>query len=162
MLLGPLLGGLLSSPEGYHGYGMLEAYPYALPNIFAAAIYTIAAICVAFGLEETLENIKHTNERPFHKLWKKLTTRFQCKDSTSTYTTLTSEDPESPQSQVTLLPLHPQSPPPNPKSKLPFRRIWTWNVFCTLLAHFIIAGHLTTFTSLWAIFLSTPPPPTKH
>ena len=41
-----------------------------------------------------------------------------------------------------------------PKKKLPFRRIWTTNVLLTLLAHFLTAFHLGTFSNLWFIFLS--------
>lgn len=56
---------------------------------------------------------------------------------------------------------------PNPKQKrekaiprykqtLPFRRIFTPNVVCTLIAHGLLACHLGTFNSLWFVFLSTP------
>ncbi|KAL2072062.1 hypothetical protein VTL71DRAFT_11405 [Oculimacula yallundae] len=42
------------------------------------------------------------------------------------------------------------------KRKLPFRRIFTYNVICTLVAHTLLAIHLGTFNSLWFVFLSTP------
>lgn len=35
-------------------------------------------------------------------------------------------------------------------------RVCTYNVLCTMLAHFIITGHLGTFSTIWSIFLSTP------
>jgi hypothetical protein len=152
MLLGPLVGGLLSSENGN---GVLKAYPYAPPNIFAAAVYALAAIGVFLGLEETLEHFKHAEGSVIQRLWKKLTTRKDNDDHG--YTAISSEEPDSPTSPVKLNQYHDENIiPPKPKAKLPFRRIWTWNVLCTMLAHFIIAGHIATFTNLWAIFLSTP------
>jgi MFS family permease len=152
MLLGPLVGGLLSSENGN---GVLKAYPYAPPNIFAAIIYTIAALGVFFGLEETLEHFKHHEGSIIQRYWKKLTSR--APSPSDGYTAIDSDESNSPQSVVTLVNF-PESLTsiPKPKARLPFRRIWTWNVICTMLAHFIIAGHIATFTNLWAIFLSTP------
>ena len=40
--------------------------------------------------------------------------------------------------------------------KLPFRRIFTFNVVMTFVAHFFLAFGAGTFNSLWAVFLSTP------
>lgn len=57
---------------------------------------------------------------------------------------------------------HNSSPeePPTPRSqRLPFRDIWTPNVIRTMIAQFIVSGHLGTFASLWAIFLSLPTRP---
>jgi MFS family permease len=164
MLLGPLVGGLLSSGNGN---GVLKAFPYAPPNIFAAAIYTIAAISVFLGLEETLEHFKHHEGSIIQRLWKKLTARSHT--PSHGYTVIDSSEPNSPESTVTLVNFPEPSSDSNsgaskPKARLPFRRIWTWNVLCTMLAHFIIAGHIATFTNLWAIFLSTPlsNPKTQH
>lgn len=39
---------------------------------------------------------------------------------------------------------------------LPFRRIFTFNVVMTFVAHFFLAFGVGTFNSLWAVFLSTP------
>ncbi|CZR66360.1 related to E.coli tetracycline resistance protein TCR1 [Phialocephala subalpina] len=157
MLLGPLVGGLLSSQDGARTF---KAYPYALPNIFAAAIYTIAFIGVFFGLKETHESLKHTEGSLARRLWTKLSKRDTSMDHN--YAALDSDEPDSP---VKLSPLsqHIETQlPPKKKAKLPFSRIWTWNVCCTMLAHFIIAGHIATFTNLWAIFLSTPVEDSKH
>ncbi|RYP57631.1 hypothetical protein DL769_009373 [Monosporascus sp. CRB-8-3] len=41
-------------------------------------------------------------------------------------------------------------------AKLPFRRIFTFNVVMTFVAHFFLAFGVGTFNSLWAVFLSTP------
>ena len=147
MLLGPLVGGLLSSE---HGHGILKAYPYAAPNMFIATMYALGATGVFFGLEETLESLQNTEGSFARRLWKKLMQSRGVSDDHQ-YAALDAEDDEA------TIPLTlPLQSPPKRKAKLPFQRIWTRNVICTLLAHFIIAGHLGTFTNLWAIFLSTP------
>ncbi|KAM3086316.1 hypothetical protein ACMFMG_000452 [Clarireedia jacksonii] len=144
MLLGPLVGGLLSSENGN---GILKAYPYAPPNIFAAAVYAIAAIGIFLGLNETLEHFKHAEGSVIQRL-RRFTTKRGSEDHG--YTAIEAAEPDPHTSPAGL------NPTPKPKVKLPFRRIWTSNVLCTMLAHFIIAGHIATFTNLWAIFLSTP------
>jgi hypothetical protein len=55
----------------------------------------------------------------------------------------------------------PTDEPPTPRlprirAKLPFSRIWTANVLFTFTAHFLLAGHVGTFNSLWFVYLSTP------
>jgi hypothetical protein len=45
---------------------------------------------------------------------------------------------------------------PRWRHKLPFKRIFTYNVVCTLIAHTLMATHLGTFNNLWFVFLSTP------
>ncbi|KUJ14606.1 MFS general substrate transporter [Mollisia scopiformis] len=156
MLLGPLIGGLLSSQ---HGGGTFEAHPYAPPNIFAAAVYAIAAIGVLFGLHETLESLKHTEGSLAQRVWNKITSR---EKPMHDYQAIDSDEPDSP-IKMSQLPEHIefQTPPKKP-AKLAFKRIWTWNVVCTMIAHFIIAGHIATFTNLWAIFLSTPVEASEH
>lgn len=91
MLLGPLVGGLLSSQSGK---GMSDVYPYAAPNIFAAAVYAVAALGVLLGLNETLEHFKHLEGSIFHRLWKRFTARSQAEQN---YTVIDSDDePDSP------------------------------------------------------------------
>jgi len=159
MLLGPLIGGLLSSQEGN---GMFKAHPYAAPNIFAAIIYAVAALGVFLGLKETHETLKHTEGSLARRLWNKLTTREKPIDHT--YSAIDSDEPDSPvkMSRFSEQVEDSNQALPKKKAKLAFSRIWTWNVFCTMLAHFIIAGHIATFTNLWAIFLSTPVEESKH
>lgn len=45
---------------------------------------------------------------------------------------------------------------PRYKNKLPFRRIFTYNVVCTLICHGLMAGSMGTFNNIWYSFLSTP------
>ncbi|MCJ1306306.1 hypothetical protein MMC08_009126, partial [Hypocenomyce scalaris] len=155
MLSGPLVGGLLSS---HTGNGSLKAYPYAPPNFFIAAIYAIAATGVFFGLEETLESLQHNTEGSFGwRIWTK-TKQLLFKGNKDDHAYAAVDSGDSP--MVELAPPRTSASllgdVPKRKAKLPFHRIWTFNVLCTMLAHFIIAGHLSTFSNLWAIFLSTP------
>ncbi|KAI9782191.1 MAG: hypothetical protein M1839_005305 [Geoglossum umbratile] len=145
MLLGPLFGGLLSLDEG--------KYPYAPPNLLCAGIFVIAAVGVFFGLEKTLET-HNTEKNLFRRLWRKIkscTNKDQLTDHE--YSHIESSGPIASGSTTSSTP-----PPVAPKRtrKLPFWRIWTFNVVCTMLSHFIISGHLGTFSNLWAIYLSTP------
>lgn len=153
MLIGPLVGGLLSSNKED---GAQAKYPYAAPNIFTAVIYIIAALGVIFGLEETLESLQHDRHSPLRDTWRKFVNKVSGRGLRShEYTAVSAEEPLSPISPSSNSPsLLPKTP--RRKRKLPFRRIWTFNVVCTLLSHFIIAGHLGTFSNLWAIYLSTP------
>jgi MFS family permease len=79
--------------------------------------------------------------------------------------------PDSVEEDVELSPFTPVTPPtpgfpihkhakkksiPRWKQRLPFRRIFTYNVICTLATHTIFATHIGTFNNLWFVFLSTP------
>ena len=167
MLLGPLVGGLLSSPtEG----GLLKRYPYAAPNMLVGTLYMLAALGVGFGLKETLEIHDKAAGSSAHRLWRKAKAYVQGKRNRDghDYAIINSDEPVTPISPISpIFELSPTSDrghdsaplipsPPKRKAKLPFRRMFTFNVICTMFAHFIIAGHLGTFSNLWAIFLSTP------
>lgn len=49
-------------------------------------------------------------------------------------------------------------PPPKPRlhQKLPIRRLFRRNVLATFLAHGLMACHISSFQTLWFLFLSTP------
>ncbi|KAI9844839.1 MAG: hypothetical protein M1837_005257 [Sclerophora amabilis] len=161
MLLGPLVGGFLSSSDKE---GRWRAHPYATPNIFVAAIYIIAAIGVFFVLEETLETIRHTEGSFARRKWN--TVMSYLFTPAHDYHKLPAVAPEEPTVPTNATSIREQivvtdSTPLLSKhlgrlGKPAFHRIWTLNVFCVMFAHFVIAGHLGTFTNLWAIFLSTP------
>ncbi|KAK5122313.1 hypothetical protein LTR85_004224 [Meristemomyces frigidus] len=153
MLIGPLIGGILTSKSGD---GLFHKYPYAPPNLCIAAIYALAAVGVLFSLEETLESLQHGRDGHARRLWRRLTKRIMGDASVEhTYTAIDIDEPVT-TSSPTVEPGTNSNLLPKRTAKLPFWRIWTFNVVCTMLAHFIIAGHLGTFANLWAIFLSTP------
>lgn len=154
-LLGPLVGGFLSSNSKS---GSIERYPYLKPNLCVSAVYLIAAIGVIFGLNETLETLHQSHETYLQRIVRRLHRCFS-KDHIDRdgYTAIREESVSTPlaatsESTTTT----PTSVSRKQKRKLPFRRIWTRNVICTMLSHFVIAGHLATFSNLWVIFLSTP------
>jgi hypothetical protein len=145
-LLGPLIGGFLAHTGSYPA--LLEEYPYAAPNICIATIQVIVTIVISLGLEETLDFGlgKHHDARPSG------TTRREQRHKGD-------DDSVTDISETSRLLRHPT--PNNGDSSrlhsaLGFRDVWTFNVSSTMLAHFIISGHLVTFASLWAVFLSTP------
>lgn len=74
------------------------------------------------------------------------------------YTAVAVDDPEIPVVELT-----PSTPTksrkrvsPQYKKRLPFRRIFTYNVISTLISHGLLAGSMGTFQSIWYSFLSTP------
>ena len=79
---------------------------------------------------------------------------------THQYTALQDQDIDSPASTDSYeLESHLPKSPVKPRTKygrLPFRRIWTRNVICTLFCHGVLALHIGTFNNLWFIHLSTP------
>ncbi|KIV87894.1 hypothetical protein PV11_03410 [Exophiala sideris] len=155
-LLGPLIGGLLSSNA--RDAPSQGRCPYLAPNLCVAAVYMIATLGVLFGLNETLESLQHSNETGLHRTIRRVKSFFS-KESNGhyEYAAVRGNESEAGMSPISPTETSPSIPkPPKRKRKLPFRRIWTFNVVCTMLSHFVIAGHLGTFSSLWAIFLSTP------
>lgn len=63
-VFGPILGGVLSNPYQVdprkpHGKHLLERFPYLLPNIVAAALFTLGIIVGWLFLQETLQSRKH-------------------------------------------------------------------------------------------------------
>jgi MFS family permease len=121
----------------------------------------VAALGVLFGLNETLESVQDSEETRLRRIIKRIKQSFTKEPIDQyTYTAIQGNDIATPLTATSeSAPAIPK--PPKRKRKLPFRRIWTFNVVCTMLSHFVIAGHLGTFSILWAIFLSTPVGDTK-
>lgn len=73
------------------------------------------------------------------------------------YSALATGEHDDPSERPLLQPAKkPKLVPPRYTSKLPFHRIFTYNVVCTLIAHSLLAGQNGTFQSIWYSFLSTP------
>jgi hypothetical protein len=126
-----------------------------------AGLYFVAAVLVLLFMEETLESLQGTKSTLIDRISTKLEAKFFKKASQSengnSETSPLISSPNNTSSESIPLIAKPQS-----KSKLPFRQIWTPNVLSTMLSHFIIAGHLGTFSNLWAIFLTAPVGPPSH
>ncbi|CAO2649945.1 Nn.00g012370.m01.CDS01 [Neocucurbitaria sp. VM-36] len=66
-IFGPTLGGALSNPlrvdpRKPRGSGFLEHFPYILPNLVAAAFFTIGIVVGWLFLKETLESKRHKQD----------------------------------------------------------------------------------------------------
>ncbi|GES59306.1 MFS general substrate transporter [Aspergillus terreus] len=176
-LFGPVMGGMLSDPVkayprlfgpnssfgGEHGVEWLMQYPYALPMLANAIFLSFAAFCVGLGLEETLDACKGKpglgvfTMRLFARLIRALVP-----SSSPLYQRLPFADYEE---EGPLLRHHVNesyeleekaAKPTRHARILPFRRLWTKNVLCTLLAQAFFDFQMGAFNNLWLLFLSTP------
>ena len=138
-----------------------SGYPYLLPNVLIAGLYFVAAALVLVFMEETLESLQGTKSTLIDRVSTKLEAKFSKKASKSK-TGNSETSPLNPPTNNTPTENTPLIAKPQNKAKLPFRQIWTPNVLSTMLSHFIIVGHLGTFSNLWAIFLTAPVGPRSH
>jgi len=170
-IIGPIIGGLLADPAAnypslFGGIAWLEKYPYAAPNLVSAFFLFLALLAVIFGLDETHELFAHkedwgrTLSRKIHVKYGQFRRKGTVYDG---YTAIDSRPttPTTPMSPfIPISPVSPAKPPkrvaPRYKQRLPFRRIFTYNVICTLISHGLLTGSIGTFNSIWYSFLSTP------
>ncbi|KAF2121410.1 major facilitator superfamily domain-containing protein [Lophiotrema nucula] len=156
-LLGPLVGGLLSSNSRDI---QQNGFPYLPPNLLLTVLYLVTAILVLFFMDETLESLQGTDSHLIERIRRHLMPKSAKPETESDGgrnvqepllrdTSIANADEETPLISKT----------PKRKRKLPFRRIWTANVSCTMLTHFIIVGHLGTFPNVFSVFLTTPTGP---
>lgn len=167
VIIGPLLGGWLADPVasypgifgpggsigGEKGVGWLIKFPYALPNVINACFLFGSAMGILFGLEETLESLKHKPDYPLQiRRW--LFRAFTTSRGPPHEYALVEDRLNATELQSHSAIEH--NAPPKARKRLPFRRIWTRNVLLTFLAHGLLAMHVGTFNNLWFVFLSTP------
>ncbi|KAL6231327.1 hypothetical protein BDW75DRAFT_233699 [Aspergillus navahoensis] len=175
-LFGPVMGGMLSDPVraypslfgpdssfgGKDGVQWLIRYPYALPMLANALFLTFCAACVALGLEETLEACKGKPGLGTYSL--RLIARgvrALIPSSSPLYSRLPFVDYEESgpllgRTSETFELEEKTMKAPRHAHVLPFRRIWTKNVLCTLLAQAFFDFQMGAFNNLWLLFLSTP------
>lgn len=140
-------------------------YPYAPANIAIAAFHILVALAVVFGLDETLDlaltsDQSVSQESRGLRWWKRCTASNRRR--LHHHGNPANEEGGSAES-TSLLPQHTQeiegqgdaSRVPRP-TKVRFRNMWTFNVISTMVTYFAIQGHIGTFPSLWAIFLTVP------
>ncbi|KAL3475901.1 ASST-domain-containing protein [Aspergillus californicus] len=175
-LFGPVMGGMLSDPVrsyprlfgsnssfgGENGVQWLSNYPYALPMLANAIFLTFCAGCVALGLEETLDACKgKPGLGTFSLRLVARAIRAAVPSSSPLYSRLPFADYEE---SGPLLGRPGETYELEEKATrhgrlariLPFRRIWTKNVLCTLLAQAFFDFQMGAFNNLWLLFLSTP------
>ncbi|KAL3468048.1 ASST-domain-containing protein [Aspergillus heterothallicus] len=175
-LFGPIMGGMLADPVrsyprlfgpnssfgGENGVEWLMRYPYALPMLANAVFLTFCAGCVALGLEETLQACK--GKPGLGAFLKRLITRVVkaiVPSSSPLYSRLpfVDYDESGPllSRQAESYELEEKAGKSSRHARiLPFRRIWTKNVWCTLLAQAFFDFQMGAFNNLWLLFLSTP------
>ncbi|KAL4806590.1 ASST-domain-containing protein [Aspergillus unguis] len=174
-LFGPVMGGMLSDPVrayptlfgpnssfgGENGVEWLMRYPYALPMLGNAFFLSFCAICVAIGLEETLEACKGKPGLGTYSL--RLVARMvraAVPSNSPLYSRLPFADYEESGPLLgratETYELEEKTARPRLARILPFRRIWTKNVLCTLLAQAFFDFQMGAFNNLWLLFLSTP------
>lgn len=182
VIIGPVLGGLLADPASNYPsmFGknrFFLAFPYALPNLVSAIFLLISGLSVFFSLEETLDSIRHKEDfgsrcgRKVADLWRWCRSR-----SGQDHRYIAVDGQEQSQGlldgseEVEMSPVTPirrgkhekKKSIPRFKQKLAFKRIFTFNVVCTFIAHGVLACHLGAFNSLWFVFLSTPVADPNH
>ncbi|KAF4627682.1 hypothetical protein G7Y89_g10471 [Cudoniella acicularis] len=164
VIIGPLLGGLTSDPVAaypglFGGIKWLEAFPYSPPNILSALFLAFASLAVWLGLEETHVAFVHKNDFGI-KLSQNVAAIFRrCRgrQQPGNYLPVDAQDPHSPVVEISPTTSKPSKRvAPNYPNRLPFRRIFTYNVICTLISHALLAGGMGTFQSIFYTFLSTP------
>ncbi|KAJ5954146.1 hypothetical protein N7501_008425 [Penicillium viridicatum] len=178
-LFGPVMGGMLADPVksyprlfgpnssfgGANGVQWLETYPYALPMFANFCFLSSTAAFVAYGLEETLASCK--GKPGLGAFAKKLLARAAktaVPSSSSLYTRLPLRDYEEdgplmgqPMDRSESYELEEKAHKPVRLQRvLPFRKIWTKNVLCTLGAQAFFDFQMGAFNNLWLLFLSTP------
>ncbi|WYZ41731.1 hypothetical protein EsH8_V_000626 [Colletotrichum jinshuiense] len=172
VIIGPILGGLLSDPAGsypslFGDVAFFRKYPYAAPNLLSAVFLCCAAISVWLCLEETHDALREEGPdlgsrvgSSIAALIRRLFARRRPGAGDAAYTPLHSSSASTTDVDVEMSPESTappkQKPRPRYRHRLPFRRIFTRNVVLTFAAHFLLAFHVGTFNSLWFVFLSTP------
>jgi MFS family permease len=181
VVIGPILGGFLADPiqafpgifgdnsiiGGKNGVGWMRTFPYALPNLVSAIFITGSALSVILGLDETHRAFRNKPADYGRRLGKKIAACFTRKERYE-YTQL---DPESStqETPTSIEMTWPRTPTARPvpelnltkvdsvqPAKLAFRKIFTRNVLYTLLSHFLLAFHISSFNALIFILLPTP------
>ena len=161
---------------GPNGVPWMTKYPYALPNLITASLLFISVFLVLFALEEVSTRclckcqdaygIKTHMERqhiPDYALrFSRSCIRFIKKllrpRHSYEYSRVHHEDVDELElGQTPDAQSHKDtSKPGKVRAKLPFRRLFTRNVVCTLFTHGLNATHVGAFGNLWFLLLSTP------
>lgn len=161
VIIGPILGGLLSDPAGSHprwfgGIDFFERFPYATPNLLSFLFLVCAAAGTWLFLEETLPSL--VGGRDIGLRVGRALSRWRSRGADShRYSAVPAHDDNDEEAAIEIDPSSTAvAARPRFTQRLPFRRIFTRNVVLTLISHFILSLHVGTFNSLWFVFLSTP------
>lgn len=159
IIVGPILGGLLSDPAGSYpdllgDVAFFKSFPYATPNIVSALFLLGAAAAVWLFLEETHDALRDGPPDFGRRIGQKLSSILRGRRSG--YSTVPTSDADPDLDEAAGVATTPVKQGKRYTQTLPFRRIFTRNVSVTLFAYFLMTAHVGTFNSLWFVFLSTP------
>ncbi|KAI0975547.1 major facilitator superfamily domain-containing protein [Xylaria arbuscula] len=162
-LIGPIFAGWLSDPvmiypAVFGRFQWLRRYSHSLPSLLSAILLILASLAVLLTLEETLENYDLWLDSGFlTRSWKRLIQLVRVHNSQG-YSPLPSEEHgeyDRPVCNIRRLGEKGSSPLSYPGPKIPFRRIWTYNVILTMISLAFFEFHLGAFGSAWPILLSS-------
>ncbi|KAF3931117.1 hypothetical protein ABW20_dc0108232 [Dactylellina cionopaga] len=181
-IFGPIMGGFLSEPAKkfpslFPKDSFFDRHPFALPNLFTAAILFVAFIVGAFFLDETLVGQSHRYD-PGREVGKKieafLSSNFKFlrvygeEDVRKQYPIRTSNEETSSQTQTstTYTTTKPTSTLPQPSNThhthshgpLPWAQVLTKLSIYNIILYFLLAIHGVSYDSILPVFFSTAPP----
>lgn len=165
---------------GKDGVGWMNAFPYALPNLFSGVFILISAMSIVLGLDETHEALRNKPDYG-RKVGRYLTKRIlRRKHDHYEYTRLDDEHEDTelqptvsrastgssnvfPRSTVELEGQSRQvrASPSTAKIKSPFRQLLTKNILITLTSHHLLALHVSSFNALVFLLLPAPHSPNQ-
>ncbi|KAK5115252.1 hypothetical protein LTR62_001452 [Meristemomyces frigidus] len=179
-VLGPIISGLMVAPVtsfpawfgpggtfgGVNGVGWMEHYPYALANLISTTLLLGEALIVHFYLKETLKGktplrlsqfdpvtlVRHMYDR----LQDAKNRGYRMVQQTQTQRQGLLSGQDRPSFQLERLASNGDKAESRPIQRLPFHRIWTPNVFWTLVSIAVFDFHMGAFANLWILFLATP------
>lgn len=156
----------------------MNAFPYALPNLFSGIFILISAMSVVFGLDETHEALRHKPDYG-RKIGRRIA-NIVCwrKHDTYEYTQLHADETELQPTPITpttgssnVFPRSTVDPerqmseaisaPTTNNSRSPFRQILRKNILITLTSHHLLAFHVSTFNALIFLLLPAPHSPNR-
>jgi MFS family permease len=168
VVIGPILGGFGDNSVlgGKNGVSWMRIFPFALPNLVSAVFITGSALAVILGLDETHRAFRNKPDDYGRRLGKHIAAFFTKKQRYE-YTQLDANVSHH-DTATSIEMTWPRTPTTRPDTeaaltkidstpeKIPFRKIFTSNVLYTLLAHFLLAFHISSFNALIFILLPTP------
>lgn len=171
VIIGPLLSGFLADPihsmpnifgpgsfvGGADGVQWMAKFPYALPNIASAIFLAMSAMLIILGLDETHPELRHRPD-PGRQLGRAIVRLFKgSSEPDVAYEAIPRDDPATPRdSNLIGDEEDARAAEPEAKPSTPFRAIFTLNVCLSLFQRFLLAIHVSAFSTIFFTLLPTP------
>ncbi|PYI22657.1 MFS transporter [Aspergillus violaceofuscus CBS 115571] len=166
---GPILGGLLIFPKNPFDKSQPNPYPYAAPNLIAAAILVVDFVASIFFLDESLDDadaLPHFGRRVralFAWLWQWTSSAKRAgwmkppHHASYRHLRTQSTDSQDHDSELDSASEVSDSPRPHPESLMQ-SQIWNRDTILLLLTYLVFALCNVSFNSLFPIFSQARPP----